>query len=183
MKFANVSETYNEFCKICAHYNTERCKTCLTKDENGKLDYSLYEYISDKSKTANIKDSGERREFPTGAVRDMAKGKGSCISLPFGALLRLSKHYEAGLNKYGFRNWAKGLPVSSFMDSALRHLLKYCQGMDDEDHLSAAAFNILSAMEMEEFHPEMCDLETRKGKNTFPYFEKKEGKDDVDTCF
>lgn len=163
-------------CSLCANYNNiESCDDC--KIINGE--FSNWREIP---KMPEIKDSGERREFPSGAVRDMAKGKGSCISLPFGALLRLSKHYEAGLNKYGFRNWAKGLPVSSFMDSALRHLMKYCQGCDDEDHLSAAAFNILSAMEMEEFHPEMCDLEMRKGKNTFPYF-KKDGEDNVDPNF
>ena len=29
-----------------------------------------------------IKDSGERREFSTGAVRDIAEGKGRCDLLP-----------------------------------------------------------------------------------------------------
>ena len=43
-----------------------------------------------------LKDSGTRREFETGAVRDMAEGKGRCDLLPACALLRLSKHYEAG---------------------------------------------------------------------------------------
>lgn len=168
-------ESKLKLCSLCANYNTSVCKTCEIR--SGEL--TNWKEIQ---AMPEIKDSGERREFPGGGVRDMAKGKGSCISLPFGALLRLSKHYEAGLNKYGFRNWAKGLPVSSFMDSALRHLMKYCQGCDDEDHLSAAAFNILSAMEMEEFHPEMCDLEMRKGKNTFPYFNK-DGEDNVDPNF
>lgn len=29
-----------------------------------------------------IKDSGERREFETGAVRDIAEGKGRCDLMP-----------------------------------------------------------------------------------------------------
>lgn len=119
-----------------------------------------------------IKDSGERTEFSTGAVRDMHEGKGSMDSLPHLAILRLSKYYETGAIKYGKNNWRLGLPTSSFLDSALRHLFKYLDGWDDEDHLSAAAFNILGAMEMEAKHPEMCDIPTREGKNTFPYMEK-----------
>ena len=33
-----------------------------------------------------LPDSGERREFPTGAVRDIAQGKGRCDLLPLGVL-------------------------------------------------------------------------------------------------
>lgn len=131
-----------------------------------------------------VKDSGDRTVFASGAVRDLGVGKGSCISLPASAILRLSKHYEAGARKYGFKNWEKGIPVSSFMDSALRHIFKYLAGEQSEDHLSAAAFNILGAMQMEEEHPDMCDLEVREGKNTFPYFEhetKEEHTIDEDT--
>ena len=116
-----------------------------------------------------IKDSGQRTEFETGACRDMGNGKGDMVSLPNAAILRLSKHYEAGAEKYGRWNYTKGIPVSSFMDSALRHIFKYLDGWDDEDHLSAAAFNILGAMEMEAKHPELQDLPTRQGKNTFDY--------------
>lgn len=120
-----------------------------------------------------IKDSGERTEFETGAVRDMHEGKGDMASLPFAALLRLSKHYEAGAKKYGRWNYTKGILVSSFMDSALRHILKYMDGQDDEDHLAAAAFNILGAMEMEEKHPELIDVPAREGKKKFSYYDLK----------
>lgn len=119
-----------------------------------------------------IKDSGERREFSTGAKRDMSEGKGDMVSLPNAAILRLSKHYEAGALKYGRWNYTKGIPVSSFLDSALRHIFKYLDGWDDEDHLSAAAFNILGAMEMEENHIELQDIPSRKDKNTFSYSEE-----------
>ena len=121
-----------------------------------------------------IKDSGNRTEFETGAVRDMHSGKGDMVSLPASAILRLSQHYERGALKYGRFNYQKGIPVSSFIDSGLRHLFKYLDGWDDEDHLSAAAFNILGAMEMESRHPELIDLPTRSGKDTYPYLLEKQ---------
>lgn len=108
-----------------------------------------------------VKDSGTRREFSTGARRDMAEGKGDMFSLPPAAIIRVSKHYESGAKKYGRNNYQKGIPISAFMDSALRHIFKYLDGMDDEDHLSAAAFNILGAIQMEERNPDMQDIETR----------------------
>ena len=120
-----------------------------------------------------IKDSGTRREFETGAVRDMAEGKGDMASIPWESILRLSRHYENGSKKYNRWNFRKGIPVSSFIDSACRHLAKYQCGEDDEDHLSAAAFNILGAMLMENTMPEMQDLPLREGKNCFGYFEEK----------
>lgn len=113
----------------------------------------------------------EQRMFESGAVRDSAQGKGDMSLLPTAAILRLSKHYEKGAAHYGRYNWNKGILTSSFLDSALRHLFKYLDGWDDEDHLAAAAFNVLGAMEMEEKHPELCDIPTREGKNTFPYQE------------
>ena len=116
-----------------------------------------------------VKDSGDRTQFKSGAVRDMHTGKGDMVSLPAAAILRLSKHYENGAEKYGRWNYTKGIPVSSFMDSALRHIFKYLDGWDDEDHLSAAAFNILGAMEMEAHHKDLNDLPNREGKNDFVY--------------
>ena len=116
-----------------------------------------------------LKDSGERRSFETGAVRDMSEGKGDMVSIPCESILRLSKHYEAGAKKYKRWNFRQGIPVSSFIDSACRHLAKYQCGMDDEDHLAAAAFNILGAMLMENTMPEMQDLPLRKGKDVFEY--------------
>ena len=118
---------------------------------------------------AELKDSGERRQFETGAVRDMAEGKGDMFSLPAAAILRLSKHYERGAKKYSRLNYQKGIPISSFMDSALRHIFKYLDGWDDEDHLSAAAFNILGAIQMEERNPQMQDVEARIGSCEFSY--------------
>ena len=110
-----------------------------------------------------IKDSGNRRGFESGAVRDMAEGKGRCDLLPACAILRLSKHYENGAKKYEDRNWERGIPISVMIDSGMRHLLKYMDGQTDEDHLVAAAWNIMGAMWMEEKRPELQDIPSRKG--------------------
>lgn len=113
-----------------------------------------------------IKDSGQRSEFSTGAVRDMHTGKGRMDLLPWEALIEVSKHCEEGALKYGERNCEKGIPIHSLIDSAFRHLAKYTIGMTDEPHLRAAAWNILFALYMEIKHPEMQDipavLEARK---------------------
>ena len=80
-----------------------------------------------------IKDSGERRQFydasgkPIG-VRDSGKGKGRMDLLPWAAIMEVSKHCENGLEKYPEHSVDKGLPTSSFCDSAARHLAKYLDG-------------------------------------------------------
>lgn len=108
-----------------------------------------------------IKDSGQRTRFKTGAFRDMHAGKGRMDLMPWEALIEVSKHCEAGAEKYGERNCEKGIPIHSLIDSAFRHLAKYTIGMDDEPHLRAAAWNILFALYMELVHPEMQDIPAR----------------------
>lgn len=119
---------------------------------------------------SEILDSGDRTLFMSGAVRDMSENKGDMVSIPWEAVLRLSRHYEAGAKKYERWNYRKGIPLSSYIDSACRHLAKYQCGCDEEDHLAAAAFNILGAMLVEEIQPELIDLPMREGKNRFEYF-------------
>jgi hypothetical protein len=97
--------------------------------------------LSDNSKM-EIKDSGKREHFSSGAVRDIRQKKGRFDLLPFYAMESLSRHFEKGALKYGDRNWEKGMPQSRFFDSAMRHLMKFGQGMKDEDHLLAALWNI-----------------------------------------
>jgi hypothetical protein len=94
-----------------------------------------------------LHDSGERQQFATGAVRDRQAGKGRFDLLPALAMTRLARHFEKGAAKYGDRNWEQGIPLSRFLDSALRHLFAYLAGRDDEDHLVAAAWNLLTALE------------------------------------
>ena len=141
----------------------------------------------------NIKDSGTRREFSTGAVRDIQEGKGRCDLIPldvvsdlfrgddpnipvilnyiscfqktgltefliwavksfinqfnaFDMLLEISKHYENGAKKYGENNWQKGIPIKSYIDSAVRHYFKWLRGDNDEPHDRAFCWNLISAI-------------------------------------
>jgi hypothetical protein len=96
------------------------------------------------------KDSGERRQFASGAVRDMAAGKGRMDLLSPFANIRTSKWLEKGAEKYGPHNWEKGIPFSSLLDSTMRHLQKYLMGWRDEDHLAAARFGVDALMHFEE---------------------------------
>lgn len=153
-----------------------------------------------------ILDSGNRREFDTGAVRDICEGKGRCDLLPldqiailvgheneadkilmdinlyirfgeiealrdaiysfafheFGELytatLEVSKHYEEGCLKYGDRNWEKGIPVHCYIDSGVRHYLKYLRGDKDERHDRAFIWNMLGALWTHDHKPELRDL-------------------------
>lgn len=141
-----------------------------------------------------IKDSGNRTEFESGAVRDLQEGKGRCDLLPLDVvstiyqdsdcirdtfqflnnfqelgdpielynvliswlflndisnsdmLLEVAKHFEEGAKKYGERNWEKGIPVRCYIDSAIRHYLKWLRGDEDEPHDRAFCWNILCAI-------------------------------------
>ena len=52
-----------------------------------------------------------------------------------------------------------------------RHIGSGTCVLDQNEYFSAAAFNVLGAMLMENTMPEMNDLPLRKGKKTFNYFE------------
>ena len=160
-----------------------------------------------------ILDSGDRREFDTGAVRDMAEGKGRCDLMPLDVLaecyiqnfprsksgrvieelnlftqtsdtrylynalanflddsdfaswsdmfLAVSKHFEDGAKKYGENNWQKGLPVSCYIDSAVRHYLKHLRGDDDEPHDKAFVWNVVCCAWTCKHKPEMNNYATQ----------------------
>lgn len=155
-----------------------------------------------------IKDSGSRREFTSGAVRDVQEGKGRCDLAPldvvaemtdyveitfinsfkksgkvqylyhalerfcnstYGSienmLLEVSIHFEEGAKKYGEHNWQKGIPIHSFIDSAIRHLLKFRSGWDDEPHDRAFVWNIMCAIWTMKHKPEFDDFTTKEDKN------------------
>jgi len=105
-----------------------------------------------------MQDSGERQQFGSGAVRDTTTGKGRFDLLSPELLFRLSKWAELGSMKYSDRNWEKGMPISRCCDSALRHLVKYLDGWDDEDHLAAVAWNCMAMMHFEKHNPELQDI-------------------------
>ena len=109
-----------------------------------------------------IKDSGERTEFSTGAVRDMKRGVGRMDLLPWYGIMEVSKHCEEGAEKYGEHNVDKGIPLHSLCDSAARHLAKFICGELDEDHLRAACWNLLWALNQRKTHPELDDLYSHK---------------------
>ena len=109
-----------------------------------------------------IKDSGKRKEYNTGAVRDTREGKGRYDLLPWQAIHKLAIHCQEGAKKYGDRNCERGIPISRLIDSGIRHLSQYMQGKKDEPHLRSALWNIAFAIYMEEEKPEMQDIPARK---------------------
>lgn len=98
-----------------------------------------------------LNDSGARRQFETGAVRDRGVGEEKKYRrfdlLPRLPLYRYAIHMGKGAAKYAARNWEKGMPLSEFYNSAMDHMLKFACGFDDEDHLAAAMWNIGSLIE------------------------------------
>lgn len=151
----------------------KNCKTCTEYSCGGQGTDNVSAICGD------TKSKDEFTQFQTGAVRDTG-GKGRMDLLPMSALIRVSKHMEDALTHYPERNWEKGLPMHSMIDSALRHLAKYMEGMEDEDHLCAAATNLLMALWTEDNLPEMQDIPSRRDHVTELYSytdcsEKKDG--------
>lgn len=105
-----------------------------------------------------IKDSGERVKFDSGMVRDTSVGKIDYTLIMDGPMLeRWAQHLTNGAKKYEKRNWMKAGGKASgvneynrFKESALRHLMQWFSGEDDEDHAAAVFFNINGAEYMED---------------------------------
>lgn len=93
-----------------------------------------------------LKDSGGRQTFETGAVRDTASGKPLFELLPSWSLMAWAWIMESGAKKYAARNWEKGMPMSRYLASAHRHLELYRMGFRDEPHLWQALWNIGGAI-------------------------------------
>ena len=72
-------------------------------------------------------------------------------------LLEVAKHFEEGAKKYGEHNWQKGIPVKCYIDSAVRHYLKWLRGDKDEPHDRAFCWNILCAIWTCKHKPELND--------------------------
>ena len=146
-------------CYVCPHANNRFCHRYNRETAPADIIDRWYsDFFAKPIEIApTIKDSGNRREFDTGAVRDMAEGKGRMDLLPWAAIMEVSKHCENGARKYGEHNVDRGIPTHSLCDSAARHLAKYLDGQTDEPHLLAAAWNLLWAVEMTVKHPELVD--------------------------
>lgn len=102
--------------------------------------------VGDAGEAPTLHDSGTRRSFSTGAVRDTGAAKGYPHLIPYYPLERLALHYQAGADKYGKNNWRKGIPLSVHLDSMLRHAHKVAEGFTDEDHAAAVAWNVFAFM-------------------------------------
>ena len=78
------------------------------------------------------------------------------VSIPT-LMLDVARHFENGALKYGEHNWEKGIPVSRYIDSAVRHLMKDLAGETDEDHAAAFVWNCMCAAWTMEHLPEIDD--------------------------
>lgn len=69
-------------------------------------------------------------------------------------LLEVAKHFEDGAAKYGENNWQKGIPTKCYIDSAIRHYLKWLRGDDDEPHDRALVWNLMCCIWEVDYHKE-----------------------------
>ena len=102
---------------------------------------------ADDGKDSGLPDSGSRREFLTGAVRDVTEMKGTYHLLPPRAMRALAIHFQRGGVKYKPRNWEKGIPLEVFLDSLIRHAFSILEHSHVEDHAAAVAWNALAFIE------------------------------------
>ena len=147
-------------CRECKYY--PECRSNC-EDIPANCGESVIDGVETPAPT--IKDSGNRTQFNTGAVRDMHHGKGRMDLLPWKGIIKLSKHCENGAEKYGEHNVDKGILLHSLIDSGARHLGLFISGEADEDHLVAAAWNIMWALQFRETMPELNDLYYWKGED------------------
>lgn len=92
-----------------------------------------------------VKDSGERKQFASGMVRDVTDGKINWSLVADGPMLRrYAIHLTKGAEKYAVRNWMQAAGVEEyerFRESAYRHFMDWYYGKTDEDHAAATWFN------------------------------------------
>ena len=80
-------------------------------------------------------------------------------------VLEMAKHMEEGAKKYPENNWKKGIPARRYVDSAVRHYLKWLRGDRDEPHDRAFCWNILCCIWTCEHMPEMNDYRRDKDES------------------
>lgn len=106
--------------------------------------------MHDEDNKYGIKVSDEKQEFKSGAHRDKHTGKGRYDLLSVFALKEVARVYESGAQVYGERNYEKGMNLSRFLDSALRHIFQVIEGKDDENHIANALWNIMGFIQTRE---------------------------------
>ena len=95
----------------------------------------------------DLKDGGTRLTYPSGAQKEdhtKTEGKGAYYLLPPHPIRRLAEIYRRGALKYNSYNWQLGLPLSRLVDSAMRHLFQFLEGMEDEDHLHQSIWGLFA---------------------------------------
>ena len=125
-----------------------------------------------------------QRFMDTGLPHNLYNALAEFVSMSFdncwsNMLLEVSMHFEEGAEKYGENNWRRGLPVKCYINSAVRHFLKYSRGDSDEQHDRAFCWNILCAIwtdkhkpELNEYGPKFCPVCSaiiRKDETDCPY--------------
>ncbi len=94
------------------------------------------------------KDSGKRKEFESGMVRDTEDNKPRYDLVYFPMFKRWAELMDRGAKKYGKRNWEKANgeeELDRFRASAFRHFIQWLDNEQDEDHAAAVFFNISGA--------------------------------------
>ena len=182
---------------------SEKAKKLLTEPTEKKEHHAPYPNLH-VDIGCIIKDSGDRTQFESGAVRDMREGKGRCDLMPLEVVaeivceklgrdpilfdiscfldkddeqgtawlkaaldnfadkayggqrttmfLEVAKHFEEGAKKYGENNWQKGIPAKCYIDSAVRHYLKWLRGDKDEPHDRAFVWNLMCCIWEVDYH-------------------------------
>lgn len=95
--------------------------------------------------------------FSTGAKRDLAGKEDYIETTSWLAMKRYAEYMTSKQSIYGRGNWKKGIPIESYEESLMRHLQKYLANKYDgasfesnEDHLSAAWFNLVGIIHEQE---------------------------------
>ena len=126
-------------------------------------------------------ESGEKREFSTGAKSQASSGKGTSVLVPGDAIIDIAKLFEKGAILYSARNWEKGIPLSEILNSLERHLQQEKMGQTDENHARALAWRAMiylaTKLRIEKglLPAELDDMPT------YPLSEKRQEEKPVDT--
>jgi hypothetical protein len=78
--------------------------------------------------------------------------------------LEVAIHMAEGCQKYGERNWQKGIPLSRYIDSGVRHYLKWLRRDKDEPHDRAFCWNIMCGIWTCHHKPELNDYAPKREK-------------------
>lgn len=99
----------------------------------------------------------DKQQFNTGAQRDSQADKPRYDLISPFAEERIAWIYAKGAERYGERNWEKGMGYSRYLSSAERHLRQFKQGDIDEDHLGQCVWNLMAIMHHQAVGPEGLD--------------------------